>query len=318
MSTVTFKGQPGMQGALKAGIPLEGTKHLYRVAKVLWPEEVEEVLAGLLLPPSLHVCCGRSQLGDVRFDIDLSTRPTVVGDAARLPFDNESFCSVLCDPPYNGRMQWNHDLLSELSRVSCQRIVFQHWFSCATRDGRYKKAQDRFHLTKLMIWQPRTYFGRVQLVQGYDTAGAALYPGITFSPKECTSCKESKPLSEFYRRRDNGDGFNTKCKSCLAAVHRRYYERHGERIREYRKNYGRVARYGVNSADVERMLSMQGRRCAICRCEIDSNAHVDHDHETGRVRGMLCKGCNIALGLLRDSVENLQTAIEYLSVPTAS
>ena len=167
MSTVTFKGQPGMQGALKAGIPLAGTRHIYRVAKVLWPEEVEEVLQTLLLPPSLHVCCGRSRLGDVRFDIDQKVRPTVVGDAARLPFDSESFCSVLCDPPYNGRMQWNHDLLSELSRVSCQRIVFQHWFVPVNPIGQYKKLHE-FTLQKAYIWMPRTYFGRVQVVSMFD------------------------------------------------------------------------------------------------------------------------------------------------------
>jgi hypothetical protein len=78
------------------------------------------------------------------------------------------FDTVLCDPPYNGVFQWNHDLLSELARVAKQRIIFQHWFIPATPQGRYKKAQERFALTQSYVWQPRTYFGRAQIVSVFD------------------------------------------------------------------------------------------------------------------------------------------------------
>jgi hypothetical protein len=166
MSTVTYKNQPGIEKT-KGAVPLAGTKHVYTVGKVLWPEAVQEFLTTQLISKSLHVCCGKSMLGDVRFDSDPVNKPDFVGDAARLPFDDESFESVLCDPPYNGVFQWNHDLLNELSRVAKQRIIFQHWFIPADCEGRWKKWH-KFQLSGIYVWQPRTYFGRGQLISVFD------------------------------------------------------------------------------------------------------------------------------------------------------
>ncbi len=165
--SVTYKNQPAID-ASNGSVPLEGTSHLYRVHKLLWPEQVEEVLASLLIPTSLHACCGQSQLGDFRVDTDAAQAPDLVADAAALPLEDDSYDSVLCDPPYNGEMQWNHDMLSELARVASRRIVFQHWFIPANPDGRYKKAQDKFSLSQIMVWQPKTYFGRAQLISVFD------------------------------------------------------------------------------------------------------------------------------------------------------
>ena len=113
MASVTYKNQPGIDKT-KGNIPLAGTKHLYTVKEVLWPEQVSGVLKALLISPSLHVCSGLSPLGDVRADFDPLVKPQVLCNAAALPFPDASFASVLCDPPYNGSMQWNHDLLCEL------------------------------------------------------------------------------------------------------------------------------------------------------------------------------------------------------------
>lgn len=168
MATVTYKHQPGIEKT-KGAVPLAGTRHLYTVKKVLWPHEVTEVIQSLLIPRSLHVCAGLSPLGDVRLDNDPNNKPDVLGDASKLPFEDESFESVLCDPPYNGQFQWNHDLLKELSRVASKRIIFQHWFIPADPDGQWKKWH-KFSLTAAYIWQPRTYFGRVQVISIFDAA----------------------------------------------------------------------------------------------------------------------------------------------------
>lgn len=166
MATVSYKNQPAIERT-KGRVPLAGTSHLYRVKGILWPAAVESFIETLLIPRSLHVCCGFSLLGDVRVDLDPNVAPNVVCDGSKLPFSDASFNSILCDPPYNGRYQWNHDLLSELSRVARQRIVFAHWFIPADPLGRWKK-WNKFKLTALYVRQPRTYFGRAQTVSVFD------------------------------------------------------------------------------------------------------------------------------------------------------
>lgn len=169
MPTVTYKHQPAIHKT-RGTVPLAGNSHVYTVSKILWPEDVEAFLESLLIGHSLHVCPGRSLLGDVRVDLH-EHDVDVKADAVSLPFANESFDTVLCDPPYNGKFQWNHDLLSELSRVAARRIVFQHWFMPITPEGRWKKWTEKWMLTAAYIWQPRTYFGRVQVISVLDAMG---------------------------------------------------------------------------------------------------------------------------------------------------
>ena len=69
-------------------------------------------------------------------------------------------------------------------------------------------------------------------------------------------------------------------------------------------------RYGVNVTEVEAMIASQGNKCKICGEA--KKLVVDHDHTTGIVRGMLCHGCNVGLGLLGDTTDGLLVAISYL------
>lgn len=169
MTTVTYKHQPAIH-ATRGTVPLAGTEHLYKVTKLLWPAQVERTVASLLLGHSLHVCCGLSLLGDVRVDLDPAVKPDFVHDASNMKdlFGDNSFDTVLSDPPYNGKFQWNHDLLSELARIASKRIVFQHWFIPANKHGLYKKAQEKFQLSELYNWMPKSYFGRVQVISVFD------------------------------------------------------------------------------------------------------------------------------------------------------
>ena len=165
MATVTYKNQPAIH-ATRGTVPLAGTSHVYTVSKVLWPEQVSSFLQSLFVGPCLHVCAGKSQLGDCRLDLN-EPSVHVRGDAARLPFKDASWSTVLCDPPYNGKFQWNHDLLTELGRVAASRIIFQHWFMPVDMAGRFKKSH-AWVLSSVYVWQPRTYFGRVQVVSVLD------------------------------------------------------------------------------------------------------------------------------------------------------
>jgi len=70
--------------------------------------------------------------------------------------------------------------------------------------------------------------------------------------------------------------------------------------------------YGLDTNQFEEMLLAQNNQCAICGTVFEKTPHVDHDHETGIVRGLLCLPCNMGLGFFRDSQTNLHKAIEYL------
>lgn len=77
--------------------------------------------------------------------------------------------------------------------------------------------------------------------------------------------------------------------------------------------------YGILKKEYEDMSEKQGHKCAICKLPEKSMRNgkikrlaVDHDHVTGKIRGLLCGDCNIALGKLKDSIQSLENAIEYL------
>jgi len=74
--------------------------------------------------------------------------------------------------------------------------------------------------------------------------------------------------------------------------------------------------FGLSRQEYEQLLLMQGRACAICRWQPHQDGrqhlHVDHDHETGRVRGLLCTGCNTMLGRMGDDPALFARAISYL------
>lgn len=73
-------------------------------------------------------------------------------------------------------------------------------------------------------------------------------------------------------------------------------------------------RYGVPAADLARLIRLQKNRCAACRDELSPGrgTHVDHDHDTGQVRGLLCKDCNLAEGFLRGSPLRARRLAAYL------
>ena len=108
MGSVTYKNQPAIDKS-KGSIPLAGNSHLYTVKKVLWPKNIEKFLKTLFIGKTLHVCCGKSRLGDVRLDLN-EPSADIKCDAANMKefVKDGEFNTVLCDPPYNGKFQWNH------------------------------------------------------------------------------------------------------------------------------------------------------------------------------------------------------------------
>ena len=123
--------------------------------------------------------------------------------------------------------------------------------------------------------------------------------------KRCTQCGETKDISEFASA---GKGKKrAQCKPCLARKKREYYKRHPEKAR--RRNLRTY--YGINVETFDNMVTQQKGCCAACEKPTE-NLVVDHDHATGKVRGLLCHNCNIALGHFGDDTNRLQLAIDYL------
>ena len=86
------------------------------------------------------------------------------------------------------------------------------------------------------------------------------------------------------------------------------------RLKVRQRRYQLKRRYGLTPEALEALLATQAHACAICRRPIDGgHVHVDHDHDTGRVRGLLCQGCNTGIGNLQESVGALLSAAAYLT-----
>jgi hypothetical protein len=160
--------------------------------------------------------------------------------------------------------------------------------------------------------------------------------------KACNRCGETKDLSEFHRAAGARDGHRGECKVCARLLRRENYEKNREiyierarlwvrenpdRARATRKRRNarpevkRSARdayyrrtYGVSADEFDAMLEAQGGRCAICKemPERLASMHVDHDHATGEVRGLLCLNCNQGIGKLKDDASLLLRAAFYL------
>ena len=156
--------------------------------------------------------------------------------------------------------------------------------------------------------------------------------------KTCKVCGVAKPLGDFYANKGGRDGRRPECKSCHLAARKARYDANPrpyiERVlkwqRENRDRYlagqraykesGRKAvsdrkshlkrKYGLTPEEFEELLTAQGDGCAICGKPNPDN--VDHDHVTGRVRGILCWNCNVGVGQFEDDVERLVAATIYL------
>jgi hypothetical protein len=120
----------------------------------------------------------------------------------------------------------------------------------------------------------------------------------------CPTCEQTKALEEFPRSRSASQGRGAYCKPCHNERGKRYLERVGGS-----RDYHLRRRYGLTSADVDAMIAAQGSTCATCDGKPE---HVDHDHATGKVRGVLCFNCNQALGNVRDSMQTLTRLRSYL------
>lgn len=111
--------------------------------------------------------------------------------------------------------------------------------------------------------------------------------------KACTNCGVVKPLLEFHLSSKASDGRASWCKVCTNSIAR------AARKRLYnpaaKRRWQLHSRYGLTPEDVEKLHGQQEGKCALCPTDL-KKFHIDHDHNTGIVRGLLCHRCNIRLG----------------------
>lgn len=137
--------------------------------------------------------------------------------------------------------------------------------------------------------------------------------------KVCSGCRETKELTEFWRRSDRKNGYVSRCKECRNKAQKEAYREEPKRA-DNRKQKLRI-NFGLSVEEYDSLSKKQGDVCAICKepeKALSRLGHpkylaVDHCHTTGKIRGLLCHNCNIGIGNLKDSVSLLKEAIDYLN-----
>lgn len=137
----------------------------------------------------------------------------------------------------------------------------------------------------------------------------------TIQSKICTKCKECKPLPMFSKHKGGKYGVQSICKLCRSMESKERYVKN----KDAHRNAALKSLYGITLKEYNKMFDDQGGRCAICESpETGTNQYgtkrlaVDHNHNDGKVRQLLCEKCNRALGLLNDDLEVILKAYEYL------
>jgi hypothetical protein len=125
--------------------------------------------------------------------------------------------------------------------------------------------------------------------------------------KRCSRCKLEKPAEAYYADKSRHDGLNHRCKDCNK-IHSQSYRRATNARRKYELAYY----YGITVEEYDRLESKCGNVCEICRTRPEEFLAVDHCHTTGKVRGLLCRVCNSAIGFFRDDPDLVQAAKDYL------
>ncbi len=145
--------------------------------------------------------------------------------------------------------------------------------------------------------------------------------------KICTKCNLEKEFSEFGKMKHGKFGLRAACKLCQNEEFKQYYKNNKSSVNAKNQEWertpkGKIAKrfyyikkmYGLTKDEWLEMLESQNNSCKICNTYSDDLGffHTDHDHDSGKVRGLLCKNCNTILGHAKDNIDILNNAIKYL------
>lgn len=131
--------------------------------------------------------------------------------------------------------------------------------------------------------------------------------------KKCSTCnlRLPKTIEFFYKRNISENKFRSRCKICCYKA--RIINLKKMKIRERKANLKK--QHNMTLDDYNNLYKLQKRKCAICNKCLKNNGvrqHIDHDHKTNKIRGLLCSNCNLGLGHFKDKIKFLKRAIKYL------
>lgn len=145
--------------------------------------------------------------------------------------------------------------------------------------------------------------------------------GSLANQRRCKVCGRKKSLDEFlpgaWEPINKNSAVETRtCLECLTAIEAMVLPEEINEKQLKTKSLNLMRSYGINLKEYERLYARQNGLCAICHEPEKGKTRlflaVDHSHDTGQVRGLLCSRCNTALGLFNDSITNLMAAVWYL------
>lgn len=144
---------------------------------------------------------------------------------------------------------------------------------------------------------------------------------------ECTKCKLEKEECEFRVRKDLTRGFQSWCKECQRVDSRKRYRPKPPKLKKLvdeqqvkleAKKRMLMYRYRLDYNTYLKMYDEQGGCCKICKDPKKlggfTGLQVDHDHQSGEVRGLLCRNCNTAIGKFKENIEFIKAAVDYLGL----
>jgi hypothetical protein len=131
--------------------------------------------------------------------------------------------------------------------------------------------------------------------------------------KYCGRCKQDLPFKAFNKNKRTKDGWQTQCRKCIKEQRQKWAKENPEKRRKRKL----LANYGITTEQYNEMLEAQSHGCKICGSKDPRNKSyrylvVDHCHQSGIVRGLLCDYCNVALGRFEDDIDRLKAAVQYL------
>ena len=220
----------------------------------------------------------------------------------------------------------------------CSAVIYGQGY-CEMHYYRVKKHGDPHHNNRPKDWGKREEHHLYQ----YWTARRRSSAKIQMSPEWHNDfwlfCKDvgDRPSKDHYLRLIDESGIYEK--GNVQWVEKLIVKRGSETKKEYARRYAQASRvanpkrhlnnslkksFGITLIDYEKMTDEQKGVCAICgnkettinprhKHGMPQNLSVDHDHKTGKIRGLLCKSCNQAIGLFKENIDTMQNAINYLN-----